>query len=40
MDKYKWDLTKLFKNEEEFNKCIDKVNALLKEIVKYKGKIF
>ena len=40
MDKYKWDLTKLFKNEEEFNKCIDKVNLLLEEIVKYKGKIF
>ena len=40
MDKYKWDLTKLFKNDEEFNKCIDKVNILLEKIVKYKGKIF
>ena len=40
MDKYKWDLTKLFKTDEEFDKSIDKVNELLEEIVKYKGKIF
>lgn len=40
MDKYKWDLTKLFKNDEEFNKTIKEVEELLKEIVKYKGKIF
>lgn len=40
MDKYKWDLTKLFKTEDEFNKSIDKVNTLLEEIVKYKGRIF
>lgn len=40
MDKYKWDLTKLFKTDEEFNKSIDKVNELLEEIVKYKGRIF
>lgn len=40
MDKYKWDLTKLFKNDEEFNNTIKEVEKLLKEIVKYKGKIF
>lgn len=40
MDKYKWDLTKLFKTDEEFDKNIDKVNELLEEIVKYKGRIF
>ena len=40
MDKYKWDLTKLFKTDEEFNQSIDKVNELLKKIVKYKGRIF
>ena len=40
MDKYKWDLTKLFKTDEEFDKSIDKVNELLEEIVKYKGRIF
>lgn len=40
MDKYKWDLTKLFKSDDEFNNSIKEVEELLKEIVKYKGKIF
>ena len=39
MDKYKWDLTKFYKNKEEFNKEIDEVNRLLEELSKYKGKI-
>ena len=26
MDKYKWDLTKFYKNKEEFNKEIEEVN--------------
>lgn len=39
MDKYNWDLTKIFKNETEFNESIQKLNELLLEIVKYKSKI-
>ena len=39
MDKYKWDLTKFYKNKEEFNKEIEEVNRLLEELSKYKGKI-
>ena len=39
MDKYKWDLTKIFKNEEEYNNTKEEVNKLLDKIVKYKGKI-
>ena len=40
MDKYKWDLTKMFKSDKDFNDTIDKINCLLEEIQKYKGKIF
>lgn len=40
MDKYKWDLTKLFKSDEDFNETINRVTKLLDEIVKYKGRIF
>ena len=40
MDKNKWDLTKLFKSDEDFNETINKVTKLLDEIVKYKGRIF
>lgn len=40
MDKYKWDLTKLFKNDDEFDNAIDETMKLLKEIISYKGRIF
>lgn len=39
MEKYKWDLTKFYKNEDDFNKEIDEANYLLEKITKYKGKI-
>ena len=39
MDKYKWDLTRIFKNKDEFKKTIERVNSLLEEIVKYRGRI-
>ena len=37
---YDWDLTRIFKNDDELKSTIDKINDLLKEIIKYKGKIF
>ncbi|MBR4177782.1 MAG: oligoendopeptidase F [Bacilli bacterium] len=39
MDKYNWDLTRLFKDEKDFKNAIKEVDNLLNEIVKYKGKI-
>lgn len=36
-EKYNWNLTDLFKNKEEFEKSIEKMNQDLKEIQKYKG---
>lgn len=39
MEKYKWDLTKFYKNEDDFNNDINEANHLLEEIIKYKGKI-
>ena len=39
-DEYKWDLTKLFKDEKEFNESIQKSERNLKTFIKkYKGKI-
>jgi len=38
-DKYKWDLSSLFKNDEEYKKSYDKVFELVDEVVKFKGKI-
>ena len=40
MNKYKWDLTKIFKSDKEFNDTIEEVNQLLDKITKYKGRIF
>ena len=37
--KYEWDLTKIFKNENEYNKTIDEVKELTKQLVSLKGKI-
>ncbi|MBD4336943.1 oligoendopeptidase F, partial [Xanthomonas citri pv. citri] len=39
MDRYKWDLRKIFKNEKEFFDAIDKIKENVKNIIKYKGKI-
>ena len=39
MEKYKWDLTRIFKNTNEFKNTINEVNALLDKIITYKGKI-
>ena len=39
MDKYNWDLTRMFKDEKEYRNAIKEVNELLKEIIKYKGKL-
>ena len=39
MNKYNWDLTKIFKNEKEFNETKKEVNKLADEIVTYKGRI-
>lgn len=39
MDKYKWDLTRLFAGEKEFKDTINEVNELLDKIVKYNGRV-
>ena len=39
MEKYKWDLTRIFKNNNEFKETIKEVNKLLDKIIKYQGKI-
>ena len=36
---YKWDLTRIFKDEEDYNKSIAEVNKLLVDIVSFKGRI-
>lgn len=38
-EKYKWDLSSLYKNEEEYNKDFENLNKLVDEICKFKGKI-
>ena len=38
-DKYKWDLTNIFKNEDEFNKTFKEVEVLKDKLKDYKGKI-
>ena len=38
-DKYKWDLTRLYKNDEEFYSDMNKANELLKKVTEFKGKI-
>ena len=39
MDKYNWDLSKIFKDENEFENSIKRINELTDKIIKYKGKI-
>ena len=38
-DKYKWDLTDFFKNDKEFNNCIEETKERIKNIEKYRGKL-
>ena len=38
-DKYKWDLSSLFKNIDEYKKAYDEVFKLVDEVVKFKGHI-
>ena len=34
-DKYKWDLSKIYKNEEELNKDIEVIKTKVEELLKY-----
>ena len=36
-DKYKWDLSSFFKNEQEFEDTLEKAKKLAEELKKYKG---
>lgn len=36
---YKWDLTKIFKDENDYNNSIKRVNEILERIPEYKGRI-
>ena len=38
-NKYKWDLTKIFKNEKEYNDTFSEVDDLVNELISFKGKI-
>ena len=38
-DKYKWDLSSLFKNDTEYRKAYKEVFSLIDEVIKFKGKI-
>lgn len=39
MEKYNWDLTKIFKNEKEYLDTLNTIKNNIKEIINYKGKI-
>ena len=38
-DKYKWDLTKMYKDAKEFNDDYDKALELINEISRFRGKL-
>ena len=38
-DKYKWDLTDFFKNEEEFNKTFKETKSIIEELPSFKNKL-
>lgn len=38
-EKYKWDLSSLYENEDQYNKDFEELNKLVDEICNYKGKI-
>ena len=38
-EKYKWDLTKFCKNDDEFYKRLEKVDNQIKSFKKYEGKL-
>ena len=35
-DNYKWDLTSIYKNDEEFNKDLEKAKKEIKKVVEFK----
>ena len=39
-DEYKWDLSTIYKSDEDFYKDIDKLKKLLSKLNSYKGKLF
>ena len=38
-EKYKWDLTTIYKSDEEFNKELKNVKEELEKVTNYKGNI-
>ena len=38
-DKYKWDLSKIYKNKEELNKDIEVIKTKVEELLKYQGNL-
>ena len=38
-NKYKWDLTKIYKSEKEYNSVFEEAKKLTEEVVSFKGKI-
>ncbi len=38
-NKYNWDLTRIFKDENDFSKTVDEVKKLTDELITYKGRI-
>lgn len=38
-EKYKWDLSSLFKDDEEYKEAYDRVFVLVEEVIKFKGQI-
>lgn len=38
-DEYKWDLSKMFKDENEYNNSLNEVNKYIDKVLSYKGKI-
>lgn len=38
-NKYNWDLTQIFKNEEDFNKSKDELYKILDKIKGFQGKL-
>ncbi len=39
-EKYKWDLTRIYKTEEEWEQDLQKLNTLIEKIPSFKGKLF
>ena len=39
-EKYKWDLTRIYKNPKEWDKDLEELNKLIDKISSFKGKLF